>query len=172
MSNIEEARANCIDKLNTIINDFDLSSDIEGAIYNSVIVIAKNKRVELSWDNKYFKRLYRNKMIAIYLNLKTDSDIKNSNLLKKVKNGTIKPTELSNLTPQELFPEHWENFLERCSADNEFLYTRKPEVVSDIFKCGKCKKNRTSYYQVQTRASDEPMTTFITCLECGQRWKQ
>ena len=25
--------------------------------------------------------------------------------------------------------------------------------------------------QVQTRSADEPMTTFVLCNECGNRWK-
>ena len=40
-----------------------------------------------------------------------------------------------------------------------------------IFTCGKCKKNNCSYYQMQTRSADEPMTTFVTCLECRNAWK-
>lgn len=43
--------------------------------------------------------------------------------------------------------------------------------VTDMFKCGKCKKRRTTYYQMQTRSADEPMTTFVRCLECSHRWK-
>eukprot|EP00439_Symbiodinium_sp_Y106_P042252 s4841_g5.t1 len=31
--------------------------------------------------------------------------------------------------------------------------------------------NKTTYFQMQTRSSDEPMTTFVTCLTCGNRWK-
>ena len=27
------------------------------------------------------------------------------------------------------------------------------------------------YIQLQTRSADEPMTTFVLCLECGNRWK-
>ncbi len=27
------------------------------------------------------------------------------------------------------------------------------------------------YLQVQTRSADEPMTTFVLCNECGNRWK-
>jgi transcription elongation factor S-II len=24
---------------------------------------------------------------------------------------------------------------------------------------------------MQTRSADEPMTTFVTCIDCGNRWK-
>ena len=41
-----------------------------------------------------------------------------------------------------------------------------------IFTCGKCKSQNTTYYEMQTRSADEPMTAFITCLKCGKRWKQ
>ncbi len=44
--------------------------------------------------------------------------------------------------------------------------------ATDEFKCHKCKKRRCTYYQKQTRSADEPMTTFITCLECGYRWRE
>jgi len=43
--------------------------------------------------------------------------------------------------------------------------------ASGTFWCGKCKKNKTTYFQMQTRSSDEPMTTFVTCLNCHNRWK-
>ena len=40
-----------------------------------------------------------------------------------------------------------------------------------MFKCGKCKERNCTYYQMQTRSADEPMTTFVTCLSCNNRWK-
>ena len=33
-------------------------------------------------------------------------------------------------------------------------------------------KKGNTYYQLQTRSVDEPMTTFITCLNCGFKWKE
>ena len=39
------------------------------------------------------------------------------------------------------------------------------------FTCRKCKGTKTSHYAMQTRSSDEPMTVFVKCLTCGQRWK-
>ena len=53
---------------------------------------------------------------------------------------------------------------------------------SDAYTCGKCRKNKLlqhdenrgknlTQYEMQTRSSDEPMTVFVQCLDCGSRWK-
>lgn len=47
----------------------------------------------------------------------------------------------------------------------------KPTAETAMFKCSKCKTRKCSYYQLQTRSCDEPMTTFVTCVNCGNRWK-
>lgn len=39
------------------------------------------------------------------------------------------------------------------------------------FVCRKCKGTKTSHYSLQTRSSDEPMTVFVCCLTCGNRWR-
>lgn len=43
--------------------------------------------------------------------------------------------------------------------------------VSGSFTCGKCKGTQTQVRQLQTRSCDEPMTTFVTCITCKNRWK-
>ena len=40
-----------------------------------------------------------------------------------------------------------------------------------FFKCGRCKSMKTTYYQMQTRSADEPMTVFVSCLNCERNWK-
>jgi transcription elongation factor S-II len=40
------------------------------------------------------------------------------------------------------------------------------------FTCRKCKGEKTTNYQMQTRSADEPMTVFIACLTCGHRWRE
>ena len=42
---------------------------------------------------------------------------------------------------------------------------------SNQFKCGRCNQRNVRYSQAQTRNADEPMTFFVTCLTCGNRWK-
>ena len=54
---------------------------------------------------------------------------------------------------------------------DRFKYDTQIEAATDTFTCRKCKSNKCTYYQMQTRSADEPMTTFITCLNCGNRWK-
>ncbi|KAG5185244.1 transcription factor S-II-domain-containing protein [Tribonema minus] len=43
--------------------------------------------------------------------------------------------------------------------------------MEGMFECGRCKSKKTHYYQKQTRSADEPMTTFVTCLHCGKKWR-
>jgi len=58
-------------------------------------------------------------------------------------------------------------------SDNEI---QKKELRQGQFKCNNCAKNKeyswnTTYYELQTRSSDEPMTIFITCETCKKKWK-
>ena len=58
-----------------------------------------------------------------------------------------------------------------CIDEYENKYEPKLEASTDNFKCYKCKSKKCTYYQLQTRSADEPMTTFVNCLDCGNRWK-
>ena len=40
-----------------------------------------------------------------------------------------------------------------------------------MFTWRKCKGKRTTFYEQQTRSSDEPMTTFVHCLDWGHHMK-
>ena len=45
-------------------------------------------------------------------------------------------------------------------------------MATDQFLCTRCFKRECTYYEMQTRSADEPMTIFINCLNCGQNWRQ
>ena len=72
---------------------------------------------------------------------------------------------------EELFPEIWDKIIEDNKMNIENKYFPKIKASTDKFKCGKCKKKECTYYQLQTRSADEPMTTFVTCIYCGNHWK-
>lgn len=58
--------------------------------------------------------------------------------------------------------------LEACQSDWDL---RNVKRAKGQFPCGKCRSDNTTYFQMQTRSSDEPMTTYVNCLNCGKRWK-
>ena len=47
----------------------------------------------------------------------------------------------------------------------------KVNVIVDA-KCPKCGYGKAEYWEVQTRAADEPPTRFFKCLKCGHTWRE
>ena len=72
---------------------------------------------------------------------------------------------------QELNPKMWKELIEAKIKRDKNLTEIDMYAATDEFHCSKCKKNLCTYYQLQTRSADEPMTTFVTCLSCGNNWK-
>ena len=144
--------------------------DIEKEIYNYTIYKCRNLNIVPTW-NILLKKIYINKSRTIFINLQSDNYIKNKRLIIRLLNYEFTPKELVNMTPQELFPEHWKRLIDEKYKREKVLYETKKEAMTDRFKCKKCKSKETCYYELQTRSADEPMTIFITCINCGNRWK-
>ena len=81
------------------------------------------------------------------------------------------PYKLAFMTHQEFNPEKWKPLLEKKQKIEEFMLTNKLTANTDMFTCFKCKSKNCSYYQMQIRSADEPMTTFVTCIDCENHWK-
>lgn len=56
--------------------------------------------------------------------------------------------------------------------EKKHIQVRDLMSASGMYVCHKCKAKKTVHYQLQTRSADEPMTTFIECLDCGFKWKE
>ena len=168
----DEIRLNVVNKLNSVIDNKYLSKMIEKGIYNYVIETAKEKVIQRKWSNSIFKKLYFSKVISIYSNLNDKTYIKNEKLLERIIKKEIKPEEVGKLSVYDIFPDNWKDLLNAKSKRDKIKYELKPEAMTNLFKCRKCGSRETSYYEVQTRSADEPMTQFITCLKCHNRWKQ
>ena len=167
----DDIRNLSVNKINTIIKDDKLAKSIENGIHLYTLKQATKLGILKRWSNEHFKKLYLHKVMSIYLNLKPDSYIGNTRLLKRLIEGEFNPEELAMMTPQHMFPEQWKDLIDEKSKIDKMLYETRTETATDIYKCGRCKKRMCSYYQLQTRSADEPMTTFVTCLNCGKRWK-
>jgi transcription elongation factor S-II len=160
----------CINKFNSLLNDLELSKDIELSIYNFTIEQSKLKGIEKNIDDKYFKRIYVNKIISLFNNLDENSYVKNTSFLKRLYDKEFDVRNIAFLSPQEINKEHWKKYVDKQSANDEFIYSRTVGTRTNEYKCGRCKERTCTYYQLQVRCSDEPMTTFINCLNCGHRW--
>lgn len=113
---------------------------------------------------------YRQKTRSLVMNLRNK---KNPQLRSSILDGNLKPAKLVTMTSQELAPEALRKEMETLHQKNLFdaQGAVQKRAVTDRFTCGKCKKKEVSYYQMQTRSADEPLTTFCTCENCGNRWK-
>ena len=171
-NNSDEKRIKMVIKFDTILNDLRLSKIIEKSIYNYTIDTAKRRNITRLWNDRVFYNLYMNKCISIYSNLKEDTYIKNNYLLKNILEKKIDPEKIASLPVYDIFPDNWRELMDKKSKMDELKYKLKPEAMTDQFKCRKCYSRSCSYYEVQTRSADEPMTQFITCLNCKNRWKQ
>lgn len=113
---------------------------------------------------------YRNKMRSLFVNLK---DPKNPMLREHVVDGKISGERLREMKPQEMANDELKRQMEEIEKKNLFnaQSAQEQRSVTDRFTCGKCKQKKVSYYQMQTRSADEPLTTFCTCENCNNRWK-
>ena len=165
VTNPEKFREHISDKLFEIIKNRTIVSNLEKGIYNKSLDIGTKKKIVKKWENQYFVQIYLDRAKSIFTNLK------NENLLKIILEKKIKAHELAYMSHQEMNPERWNALIELQQIKEENKYAPKIEASTDNFTCFKCKSKECSYYQLQTRSADEPMTTFVNCIRCGNRWK-
>ena len=166
VENPDEFRENIRKHLSTFINDDKISSNLEKGVLNYSINVSNNKNIVKKWDNGYFVIIYTERLRTVIFNLKN-----NKELLTKIKNKEIKAHKLAFMNHQEMDPQRWKPLIEDKKIRDKNMYNPQIDANTDNFTCGKCKSKRCSYYQLQTRSADEPMTTFVTCIDCGNRWK-
>ena len=158
-----------IGKFESVLDDKDLSNEIERAVYNWAITYCEENNITRRWDNSIFRKVYINKCVSLITNLNTNSYINNDYLREQVKLGKILPKDLVELEATKIFPKNWEYLIEKRNK-NITSSIEAPEATTDQFKCPKCKARQCTYYQLQIRSSDEPMTTFVSCVKCKKKW--
>lgn len=113
---------------------------------------------------------YKKKIRSLMLNLK---DKKNPSMRGAVISGDTPADIFSRMSSADLASEERKQ-QDRALELNNLFKARgagPQQAETDSFKCGRCKQRKCTYYQMQTRSADEPMTTFVTCTVCNNRWK-
>jgi transcription elongation factor S-II len=116
------------------------------------------------------KPSYKTKIRSLFSNLKNKS---NASLRQQVLSGEITPERFVRLSEAELMSSEQRKKDKEHEKENDRMAQKPQEekVISDMM-CGKCGQKKVSYTQAQTRAADEPMTTFCHCQHCGARWRE
>ncbi len=124
---------------------------------------------------------YKKKARSIVSNFK-----KNEGLRKAILDGSQNASKVVDLTIEQLASQERNeernkdikeislsqrtDFMDITRAERMLANGIDPNMGGE-FTCRRCKGNKTTHYERQTRSSDEPMTVFVTCLTCGNRWK-
>jgi len=133
-------------------------------------------RVAVTVESALFEKLGRStgaqkaKYRSIMFNLRADN---NTDFRRRVLIGQVRPERLPDISAQEMASDarKQENEQIKEKALLECERGGAPKATTDQFKCGRCGQRKTTYYQLQTRSADEPMTTFVTCVNCNNHWK-
>ncbi len=166
ITNPEEFRDQIRKRIHPLIdNDETAAANIEKGVYNWAIQAASKQNIVKKWSNQFFVTLYIDRLRSVYINLKKPE------VANLIVNEEIKPQDFAFMSHQEICPEKWKKLIDDKKIRDKKKYEPDIEASTDNFTCNRCKSKKCTYYQLQTRSADEPMTTFVTCLECGKRWK-
>lgn len=150
-----------------------LSSEIEEGIYQFSKKHCKSHGINLSIRRAVYE--FKAENIKNFLkkcnktnNLINDVVKKKKKTKKSFDNLLEKPKKLALIKVENLFPEYYVKILNKRERKE---HKKKNIAYSTAFKCTKCGIKKASYYQLQTRSADEPMTTFFTCLNCNNKWR-
>ena len=158
-----------------------LSKNAEINLLNWSIQRARASSHEASWENKVFRELYKSKALqimneltrsadAISVELTVDGDRVNFNykfipqLVYRLKTKELDVKKLSGYSADVLWPDGpyakalFELNAKKLKKENG---QKEEEDYDGLFKCGKCKSTKTTYYQMQTRSADEPMVRIL-----------
>jgi DNA-directed RNA polymerase subunit M/transcription elongation factor TFIIS len=145
---------------------------LERCIYNATLHVASQRHVGKLWSHPPFVELYDMITKHICANFHPDSYVGNNELFDRYKRGYLTFEQISEMDPYQLFEGRWhESFVNQQIREKRQLEGNKA-MATDRFLCSRCHKRECTYYEMQTRSADEPMTIFVTCLNCGKHWRQ
>lgn len=143
----------------------------ERCIYNGAIRAASQRHVGKLWAHKPFVELYSRHAKHITANFHPKCYVGNSDLYERYKAGEITFKDISEMDTYQLFEARWTDSFNQQQIREKRQLEGNKAMATDRFLC-RCGKRECTYYELQTRSADEPMTIFITCLACGKHWRQ
>lgn len=160
----QQFRENIILKFNDKINNYKKSKNLEISIYNYCINKAIEDKIIRKWSNNSFLTLYLDKVRTIYNNM-------NEYLINLINENIIKTKNIGQMDIYQLNLKKWEPLINQKKIRDKVKFENTNKQVTSLFVCKKCRSKNCTYQCIQTRSADEPITTFISCVDCGFNWK-
>jgi transcription elongation factor S-II len=146
-------------------------NSLELGIFRSTMETCRMNDCWRRWENPEFQAHYEVIARRTITNLDPTSYVKNKELLPNILSKTLSIEEVPFLPMTELFPEKWKAMVEHQVKQETQALEGEKDMATDMFKCTRCGKRQCTYYELQTRSADEPMTVFIRCISCGKQWR-
>lgn len=147
-------------------------SNLESIILDKTFEEADKKFVLKHFENPLFCTIYTSVARRITANLSPSQYVQNKHLLEKLQQGSLSFEHLRSMSVLDLAPHLYGELRDRQLLREQNLLEGNKAMATDLFECNRCGKRECTYYELQTRSADEPMTKFITCLNCGKRWRK
>lgn len=142
-----------------LTHNINIGYYIENSIFEYSILYIINGH----YNKKLFYSIYLNKINSVYNTIKN-----NPSIIKSIISKLINPKFIAFIPNHILCPERWKDFIER---QNKLEERKKNIPTTDMYKCPHCHQHKCTTRVVQTRSSDEALTTFIICCVCGTTFK-
>jgi len=146
--------------------------DLEMGIFNASLEEATRRMVPLTWKHETFQWIYKMVTRRTAANFDPNSYVANKRLIERWKEGEFTLDAIGSWSAYDLQPAYWKDLKDQQLRREQRILEGNLSMATDRFRCSGCKKKMCSYYELQTRSADEPMTIFIRCLNCGKQWKQ
>ena len=164
------ARLKILSVIETTLSNTVDADTLERLIFQHTFMRATKDEIRRAWDNPLFHDMYLAVARRVVGNLSPSSYVKNGSLLERYKEGDITLETIVNHNYYELFPEKWQKLVDQQAKKERIQLEGDFSRATDRWQCSSCKQRKCTYYELQTRSADEPMTIFIHCLNCQKRW--
>jgi len=146
----------------------DKNYESKKALMDKVVEIEEKLHEILKGETPYL-----NRVLEIIHNLKDEN---NNEFRNNIIDGKITPEELCTMEATEMLNKNKQEEIEkqikeRIDEVRTDWNEKHGEVTEGVYKCRVCGGKKTIQHEQQTRSADEPMTLFITCVNCKNTWK-